>query len=196
VNLGDITLKVATLKAIADFVEKEYVKARTEAEAAYREHGVKAIAITLPDGQEIGTSTVKKPGPSMKVDEDAFLAWVEEHTPAEVEEYLDSSVLMDQEAIEWARANRDDLLKRRVRRVWRDEKEKQAKANDGCVIDESTGESTKVAEVTVNRPTGAFALSADSHGERMELILAALRAGELTSVVALPIAAPVEDGAA
>ena len=70
-----------------------------------------------------------------------------------------------------------------VRRVWRDELRKQAAAEDGCVVDPQTGESSKVAEVRKIRPTGAFALSADPYGERSKRILAALRAGELAGLL-------------
>jgi hypothetical protein len=187
-NLAQHSLRVATLAALGELVKKEYEAARKEAEAAYRANGIKKLAIALPDEGPIGEITVKQPGPTVRMDDDLLLEWVQKHTPDEVEEYLDSSVLLDQEAIEWAREHRDDLLRKRVRAVWRTELVKMATGNGGFVIDTQTGDSTKVAEVTPNKPTGAFALSADKHGERAARLLAALRAGELAGITNLAIA--------
>jgi hypothetical protein len=192
-NLADHTLRVATLKAIADFVDTEYKQARAEAEEAYRENGIRGVNITLPDGEVIGGVTVKQPEPTVKVDEDAVIDWVAEHVPTEIEEYLDPAVQLDQEAIEWARANRGDLLRRRVRRVWRDELAKQIKAEGGCVLHPATGETTKVAEVKPVKPSGAFSLSPDPHGERSKRLLNALRDGELSGVTPLVLPAPPND---
>lgn len=193
-NLSEITLKVATLAALTDWTQQQYAEARTEAAAAYKANGVKKLVIQLPDGEVIGDITVKQPGPTVKLDDEALISWVAEHTPAEIEEYLDSSVLLDQEAIEWAREHRDDLLRRRVRGVWLKEKRAEAQANGGYVIDHQTGDTTKVAEVTANRPSGEFALSADPHGERAGRLIEALRAGELTGIPAFPHPA-IEAGA-
>jgi hypothetical protein len=194
VNLADHTLKVATLGALVGFVAAEYETARQEAKAAYRANGVKGqVAITLPNGEEVGDVIIKKGTVSVKLDEPALLEWAETNTPTEVEEYLDPSTLLDQEAIEWAREHRDDLLKRRVRGLWLKEKVKEATANDGCVI-AHTGEATKVAEVTTHPAMGDFALSPDSRGVRADRILTELWAGRLPGIVALPgalaIAAP------
>lgn len=189
-NLAQLTLRVATLKAIAEFVDTEYTKARAEAEEVYRENGIRGVNITLPGGDVIGGVSVKQPDPHVKVDEDAVIAWVAEHVPTELEEYLDPSVQLDQEAIEWARANRDDLLRRRVRRVWRAELAKQIKTENGCVIDPATGDATKVAEVKPVKPSGAFSLSPDPNGERSERLLKALRDGELSGLTPLMLTAP------
>lgn len=185
-NLSEITLKVATLAALTDWAQKQYAEARAEAAEVYKANGIKKLAIQLPDGDVIGDITVKQPSPTVKLDDEALIAWVAEHTPTEIEEYLDSSVLLDQEAIEWAREHRDDLLRRRVRAVWLKEKRAEAVANDGHVIDADSGEATKIAEVTANRPTGEFALSADPRGERARRLIEALRAGELTGIPTLP----------
>ena len=191
-DLSDLSLKVAALAAIAALVDDEYKKARRAAEEAFKANGIKSLTINLPDGEEVGGITVTSPSASVSYDEDALLAWAAEHTPAEVEEYLDASVQLDQEAIEWARAHRDDLLRRRIRQVWRKELDKQAKGNGGYVIDTATGETAKVAEVTPNRSTGAFSLSPDRHGERAARLITALRSGELAGVTALAIS-PVEE---
>ena len=186
-TLAQTTLRVAALGAVAAYFADQYQQARKEAETAYKDNAVRKLVIVLPDGEELGEVTVQQPGPHVAVDEEALLAWVAEHTPTEVEEHLDEAILTDQEAIEWARQNRDDLLRRRVRRVWRDELQKVLTANDGDVIDEKTGATTKVAEVTKNRATGAFAFSPDPRKARAQRIMSALLAGELAGVIELPV---------
>lgn len=189
-NIAEHSLKVATLEALVAFFTSEYKAARSEAETAFRENRVRKATIETPSGDDLGDITVKQPKPSLVMDEEKLLAWVAEHTPAEIEEYLDPSVLLDEEAIAWAREHRDDLIRRRVRRVWRAELEKTALGHDGHVIDEDTGDATKVAEVVKHRSTGAFALPPDRNGERGKRLMAALLAGELTGVTTLQIAAP------
>ena len=189
-NIAEHSLKVAALEALVAFFTKEYKAARADAEVAFLENKVRKASIETPGGDYIGDITVKQPSPTVVVDEEKLLAWVAEHTPAEVEEYLDSAALLDEEAIEWARINRDDLICRRIRRVWRDELVKQLTANNGEVINGRTGEATKVAEIVKHRPTGAFALPQDRSGENKQRLIAALLAGELTGVTTLQIAAP------
>jgi hypothetical protein len=198
VNIAEHSLKVAVLDALVAHITKEYKAARADAEAAYRDNKVRKVTVELPNGDDLGDITVKQPRPSVDVDEEKLLAWVAEHTPTEVEDYLDSSAQTDQEAIEWARANRDDLLRRRIRPVWRSELEKLIAANDGYVIAEGTGEATKVADVTKLKATGAFALPQDRSGDNKRRLISALLAGELTNVLegvtTLAIAAPTDGG--
>jgi hypothetical protein len=194
VNLAEHSLRVATLAALVALVDAEYKAARKEAEAEYKANGIKKLAIALPGGELVGDITVKQPDPTVRMDDDLLMEWVEKHTPTEVEEYLDSSALLDQEAIEWAREHRDDLLRKRVRGVWRAELQKMATGNAGFVIDTTSGEATKVAEVTPNMPTGAFALSPDKHGERAARLLAALRRGELAGITNLAITSADAEG--
>lgn len=199
-NIAEHSLKVAVLEALVAHITKEYKTARADAEAAYRDNKVRKVTIELPNGDELGDITVKQPKPAVTTDEEKLLAWVAEHTPAEVEDYLDTSAQTDQEVIEWARANRDDLLRRRIRPVWRAELEKLIAANDGYVIAEGTGEATQVAEVTKLKATGAFALPQDRSGDNKRRLISALLAGELTNVLegvtTLAIAAPTDGGAA
>jgi hypothetical protein len=188
VNLAEHTLKVATLAAIASFFGDQADQARREAEVVYRDNGIKKLVIALPDGELVGDVTVKQPGPTVTYNEAALLKWVLDHSATEVEEYLAADALLDQELIEYCRENgRDDLLQKRIRKVWRAELEKRAKANDGDLIDEDTGETTTVATVTKNKPTGAFALSQDTTGERADRLMTALLAGELKGVVEMPV---------
>lgn len=193
-NIAKHSLKVAALEAIVAFFTAEYMAARADAEEAFLSNKVRKATIETPSGDDLGDITVKQPKATVVMDEEKLLAWVAEHTPAEIEEYLDSSVLLDEEAIAWAREHRDDLICRRVRKVWRAELEKTALAHDGHVIDDSTGDATKVAEVVKYKATGAFALPPDRTGERGRLLMAALLAGELADVTSLSIAPPAEEG--
>lgn len=189
-NIAEHSLKVAALEAVVAYFTAQYKTAREEAEAAYLSNKVRKASIETPDGEYLGDITVKQPKSVLVMDEEKLLAWVAEHTPAEIEEYLDAAVLLDQEAISWAREHRDDLIRQRVRKVWRAELEKTALAHDGHVIDEETGDATKVADVVNHKPTGAFALPPDRNGERGKRLMAALLAGELAGVTTLQIAAP------
>jgi hypothetical protein len=194
VNIAEHSLKVAALEAVVAFFTKEYKAARADAEVAYRDNKVRKVGVELPNGDELGDIIIKQPAPTLDLDDDKLLAWVAEHTPAEVEEYLDTAAQTDQEVIEWARVNRDDLLRRRIRLVWRAELEKVIAANDGFVVSAETGDSTKVAEVIKRKASGAFALPQDRSGENKRRLMAALLAGELGSVTTLSIAAPAEGG--
>jgi len=193
-TLAETSLRVAVLAAIADYFAEAATTARREAEAAYKDNGIKSLSVSLPDGEWLADITVKKASQSVTVNEDDLIAWVEKHQPAEIEEYLDSSALLDQEVIEWAREHRDDLLHRRIRRVWRDELQKVLSANGGYVIETETGASTKVAEITTVVATGAFALSTDARKERHDQIMAAVLAGDLAEVIDTPVTRAVTGG--
>lgn len=195
-NLADHTLHVATLGAVASYFTERYEEARKEAQEEYRANGIRgAVSITLPSGEVVGEAVVKKPGaPSVKATEDDVIDWVAEHLPAEIEEYLDASALTDEELIEYCRKERDDLIKRRVRKVMRDELQKQLVNHDGCLIDVVSGEATKVAEVNPKKADGSFALSADAQGVRARRLLQALLAGELAGVIELPVTLAIPAG--
>lgn len=82
--------RVAVLKAVRDAVEREYEAARREVleglRSARDEFDVKSIRVTLSDGTPVATITLCEPRPAVVVrDEAAFLAWVEESYPSEVE---------------------------------------------------------------------------------------------------------------
>jgi hypothetical protein len=186
-GLPNQVLKVAALAAMVAFFEEQYTQARQDAQTAFRTSGIKKIGIKLPDGEEVGEITVKEPTPAIQaIDEDALVGHVERFTPGEIEEYLDPAALLDQELIEYCRTRRDDLLKKRVRQVWRDEMKKQALKNDGFVIDEVKGESTKVATIVKPKADGSFALAADKYGQRADRLMTELLAGRLGNLVELP----------
>ncbi len=192
-EISELSLRVAALNALSAFVTAELKAARKDAAEAYRANGIEKLNVTLPSGEVVGAITVTKPSPSVVMDNDALLAWVEEHNVTEVEEHLTEKALTDQELIEWARKNRDDLLKRRIRPVWRDELVKQATANGGFVVDTVTGESANVASVIPVTPSGAFTLRPEK--ETAALLLTAIRNRQLDGITNLTIAAPPEAGA-
>jgi hypothetical protein len=193
-DISELSLRVAALNALSAFVASELKAARKDAAEAYRANGIEKLNVTLPSGEVVGAITVTKPSPSVVMDNDALLAWVEEHTVTEVEEHLAESALTDQELIEWARKNRDDLLRRRIRPVWRDELVKQATANGGFVVDKVTGESANVASVIPVAPSGAFTLRPEK--DTAALLLTAIRNRELDGITNLTIAASTEGDAA
>src|SRR5262249_45218684 len=90
-------LRVAVAEAVAEVAGKARKQARGEAEAlfaALREDGQTQQKVVLPDGEEIGLVSIKAGGTTVEVDdEDALLAWVDEHCPGEAEEYVDPDAI-------------------------------------------------------------------------------------------------------
>ncbi|MER5221863.1 hypothetical protein [Streptomyces flaveus] len=89
-SLRDHATRVAVLRVLRDVVEAEYRATRREVldglRAARAELGLKSIRATLPDGTPIATITLIDPQPTVVIaDEHAFLAWVAENHPDEVE---------------------------------------------------------------------------------------------------------------
>lgn len=89
-NLRDLALEEATLKALADMVKERLTTVRAELQSgldtAEKEAGTRQIAATLPDGTTVATLSLTDPNPEAKViDPDAFKAWVIEFFPSEIE---------------------------------------------------------------------------------------------------------------
>ncbi len=89
-NLRDLALEEATLKALADMVKERLTTVRAELQSgldvAEKEAGTRQIAATLPDGTTIATLSLTDPNPEAKVtDSDAFKAWVIKFFPSEIE---------------------------------------------------------------------------------------------------------------
>lgn len=89
-NLRDLALEEATLKALADAVKERLTDVRSQLQSglntAEKETGVRQIAAALPDGTPIATLSLTDPTPEAKViDADAFKAWVMESFPSEIE---------------------------------------------------------------------------------------------------------------
>ena len=187
VNVADHSLRIAVLKAILDRIGAEYTDARKAAEEAFRNNGIKALSVSLPDGLEVGSISVKKASTTVDVDMEKLLDWVAEHTPTEIEEHLDEAALTDQELIEYARTHRDDLLRRRIRGAWESELMHQIRSHDGHVVDPTTGESTKVADITTGRPSGAFAYNPDRTAAAVILAAISRRELQVPGLTVLPL---------
>lgn len=183
-NLARIGLRLAVGKVRADDAAAEYQQARSDAEEAFAQArtqmGVKQTEVVLPDGTTFGTISIKAGPTELVVNEQALFAWVEEHTPSEIEEVADQSVLSDPDVLAWLKANRPDAVKRKVRGAWWTAKLNEAADNDGHIIYPVTGEATKVADVIRKPPTGAFQLKPTKDGA--DRLLAALRSGELADI--------------
>ncbi|MFF3398282.1 hypothetical protein ACFYW6_07185 [Streptomyces sp. NPDC002659] len=89
-NLRDLALEEATLKALADKVSDRLKAVRVELQqgldTAEKETGTRQIAAALPDGTPVATLSLTDPKPEAKVtDSDAFMAWVMRTFPGEIE---------------------------------------------------------------------------------------------------------------
>ncbi len=89
-SLRDHATRVAVLRVLRDVVEAEYRTTRREVldglRAARAELGLKSMRVTLPDDTPVATITLIDPQPVVAVaDEHAFLTWVAENHPGEVE---------------------------------------------------------------------------------------------------------------
>jgi hypothetical protein len=90
VSLKEDATTVAVLRALRDVIEAEYEAARLRVFVGLREArdevGLKSMRVTLPDGTPVATVTVIDPKPATVVgDEAAFVAWVADRYPSEVE---------------------------------------------------------------------------------------------------------------
>jgi hypothetical protein len=89
-SLKEDATTVAVLRALRDIVDAEYEAARLRVFAGLREArdevGLKSMRVTLPDGTPIATVTLVDPKPATVVgDEAAFVAWVADRYPGEIE---------------------------------------------------------------------------------------------------------------
>ncbi|WP_330349240.1 hypothetical protein [Streptomyces sp. NBC_00582] len=91
-NLRELALEEATLKALADHVTDRLKAVRGELQqgldAAEQESGTRQIVATLPDEKRtpVATLSLNDPKPEAKViDPDAFKAWVMATFPGEIE---------------------------------------------------------------------------------------------------------------
>lgn len=89
-SLKEDATTVAVLRALRDAIDAEYEAARLRVFAGLREArdevGLKSMRVTLPDGTPIATVTLIDSKPATVVgDEAAFVAWVADRYPSEVE---------------------------------------------------------------------------------------------------------------
>lgn len=84
-NLPDLAIREAALKTLADAVLDELKTVKAEMQEQLEATGASRVDATLPDGTKV--ATISKPSPKAKaevVDEDLFLKWAREHSPANV----------------------------------------------------------------------------------------------------------------
>lgn len=92
----DAALRTATLRALADLVKEHADVARTDLQTVLVEiaelTGQPTVKAVLPDGTAVATLTLAAGRATPKVvDEQAFLAWVAEKHPGEVEQRVRDS---------------------------------------------------------------------------------------------------------
>lgn len=171
-------LRVAALEALSAAVKAEYEAARTDAELAFktaRADGARQQEVLLPDGTAAGLIAIKEGGSDVRPDEAKLLAWVAEHNPGGIEEFIDSSAWGRADVIEVVKAVFADAASRRVRPSVRTAYLKQAEAADGWLEDKETGEKAQVAVITKSDPTGEFAFAGGKSDQRRAAVMGALQ---------------------
>jgi len=187
----DHALRVAVLSALLDVVKSEYSAARDAAEpefAAMRAEGQKQQAVMLPDGTEIGLISIKAGTPTIAVTEAAFEAWVREHVPDGMEDYVVPAVLADLEVIDMLKACFPHAVRRRIRPATRTALLAEMAESGGKVADKGSGELSQLGEVEPHKPTGAFSYRSAKGAQ--DRIIADWRAGRLAEVAFGPLALP------
>lgn len=190
-------LRVAVLEAIVEAAKAEYTKARRGAEqafAAIRADGGKQQAVMLPDGTEIGLISIKAGGSTVTVDEDELLAWVGEHAPGDIEEYITPEAMSDAEIVDMIKACFPAAVGKRVRQSVRDALVKEMTESGGFVADKESGEIALLGEVENHDPTGAFALAGAGAKARRDRIMTEWQRGNLREIALGPLALPEADG--
>lgn len=96
-TLKDNTTREAVLKALADAIAEELKACRAAVQAGLDEaqetSGTRQIEATLPDGTVVAKISLTDPKPTAGVtDEGAFLAWVRDTHPSEIERQFVTSV--------------------------------------------------------------------------------------------------------
>lgn len=165
-SLKEDATTVAVLRALRDVVDAEYEAARLRVFSGLREAreevGLKSMRVTLPDGTPIATVTLNDPRPTTIVgDEAAFVAWVADRYPGEVETQV------------------------RVRPSWQRQFLSELDPSAGQAIDPRTGETVE-GLVTIPSPEPrSFSLHPLPDGSRE--ISRAWRCGDLDLYRMLPL---------
>lgn len=184
-------LRVAVLGALLDIVKAEYGAARDAAEpefAAVRADGQKTQAVMLPDGTEIGLVSIKAGSPTVSVTEADIEAWVGEHLPDGMEDYIVPAALADAEIVDMVKACFPHAVRRRIRPATRAALLKEITESGGKVADKVTGDVAELGTVEPHEPTGAF--SYRSAAGARDKIVAEWRAGRLADLAFGPLALP------
>lgn len=85
-NLPDLALEEAALKTLLDTVTDRLREVKTQMQEALEATGASRVDAKLPDGTKVATISRTDPKPTATVaDEKAFLAWVRQYSPHNVE---------------------------------------------------------------------------------------------------------------
>lgn len=179
--MTNTALRVAALRVLSDAINQEARESRAAAETEFAKlrntAGVKSLTVSLPDGTEIGTVAIKTGAREVVFDDAAVREFASEVAPTEITETVDPSALEDPKVLEFLREHKPEAFTTSVRPAFL----KSLKPDDdGCVVNTSTGELVKVAEVTTNAPTGKFAYTPTK--DAAARVVAAWRAGELGEI--------------
>lgn len=171
-------LRVTALDALSAAAKGEYERARKEAEGAFalaRKEGARQQEVLLPTGEKVGLIAIKEGRTVTIVDDAALLGFVEGVNPAGIEEYIDPEILKREDVAEVIRGVFPELVGKRVRTATRAAYVTEAEAAGGWLVNEESGEKTRVAEITKSEPTGDFAFSGGKTEQRRAATMDALR---------------------
>lgn len=182
----EIPLRIAALDALAKRVNKVLADTRGEAEplfAAARKTGTMQVEVVLPSGDAVGKISIKAGQETLRVNDDALLAWVLANKPEETEVSVSAAALSRPDVVAYVRKLHPSLVGHKVRPAYRAKLLAELTA-DGELISETTGEVVKVAETIKADPTGAFALTFETakkgKANGRDQIAAAWQSGELS----------------
>ena len=185
-------LRVATLDALTDIAAGALAQARAEAQPVLAEKrrngdGNQQTAM-LPDGTEVGVLSIKSGATTVSPDEDALLAWVAEHCPGELEDFIDPAAWSNVDVVDLVKAAFPQLVKTRVRESARKKLLTEARAKGGKVTN-ADGEFSVIASVVPHLPTGEFAYKPkDGAAQRIvaEWLAGRLEVPGMQELLALP----------
>ena len=200
----DHALRVAALEAAAHAFTDAYEKARAEAEpvfaAKYTEDGNDRQMILLPSGEKVSQVTIKTPAPSFRFREDRVEAWAAGVIgDGAFEEYILPAAISSRQVIEAVKAAHPELVKRRLRPGTAKKLAGEAVKSGGWLLDEATGETAQVADVSPGTVTGAFAFTGNDSAARRARLMEEILSGRLRDVIGPvlgPLPLPAEGAAA
>ncbi len=202
----DHALRVAALEAAAKAFTDAYEKARAEAEpvfaAKYTEDGNDRQMVLLPSGEKISQVTIKTPAPSVRVMEDRLEAWAAGVVgDGAFEEYILPAAIGTAQVIEAVKAAHPELVRRRLRPATARKLAADAVKGGGWLLDQETGETAQVAEVSPGTVTGAFAFTGNDSAARRARLMGEILSGRLRDIIGpvlgpLPLPAAGDEAAA
>ncbi|MEE2041254.1 hypothetical protein Q8791_28920 [Nocardiopsis sp. CT-R113] len=173
---------VAVMRVIGDQVKAQTSAVRASAESEFkglRAAGVKSMQAQLPTGAEVGRISIRDASPVVRWNGPALTEFVQRTAAHNLVDRVNPDVLGDPELVLWVLQHRPDMVRTEVYDSYRDQLKKKLTA-EGELVDESTGELHKVAEIDRPAATGAFSYTpSDSAAEE---VLAAWRSGALAGM--------------